>query len=88
MKFAMLTLHFAPLAVLVISDLTFLIALVVPRPCQIAMCRLHFAISTDQISLNSFHGFACIGSVDLVIIGPLKGWPSLHLLLFILIAIP
>ena len=47
MKFAMLTLHFALLAVLVMSDLTFLIALVVPRPCQIAMCRLHFAILTD-----------------------------------------
>ena len=50
----MLTLHFALLAVLVISDLTFLIALVVLYPCQIAMCRLHFAISTDRISLNSF----------------------------------
>ena len=47
MKFAMLTLHFALLAELVISDLTFLIALVVPCPCQIAMCRLHFAILTD-----------------------------------------
>ena len=47
MKFAMLTLHFALLAVLVISDLTFLIALVVLYPCQIAMCRLHFAILTD-----------------------------------------
>ena len=52
----MLTLHFALLAVLVISDLTFIIALVVLYPCQIAMCRLHFAISIDKISLNSFHG--------------------------------
>ena len=47
MKFAMLTLHFALLAVLVISDLTSLIALVVLYRCQIAMCRLHFAILTD-----------------------------------------
>ena len=73
MKFAMLTLHFALLAVLVISDLTFLIALVVLYPCQIAMCRLHFAISTDKISLNSFCLVACIGSVDLVVICPLMG---------------
>ena len=74
MKFAMLTLHFALLSELLISDLTFLIALVVLYPCQIAMCRLHFAISTDQISLNSLRpGLACIGIVDLVIICPLKG---------------
>ena len=71
----MLTLHFAFLVVLVISDLTSLIALVVLYPCQIAMCRLHFAISTDQISLNSFHGFACVGSVDLVVICPLRADP-------------
>ena len=51
MKFTMLTLHFALLAVLVISDLTFLIALVVLYACQIAMCRLHFAILIDLISL-------------------------------------
>ena len=75
----MLTLHFALLAELVISDLTFLIALVVLYPCQIAMCRLHFAISTDKISLNSFCLVACIGSVDLVVICPLRADPLLHL---------
>ena len=64
---------FPLLVALVISDLTFLIVLVVPCPCQIAMCRLHFAILKDQISLNSFHVFACISHVDLVVVCPLIG---------------
>ena len=61
---------FSLLVALVISDLTFLIALVEIYPCQTAMCRLHFAISTDQTSLNSFCLLACIGFVDLVVIAP------------------
>ena len=71
----MLTLHFALLAVLVISDLTFLIALVVLYPCQIAMCRLHFAILTDlRISCELLLSLLlALASVDLVVICPLKG---------------
>ena len=78
MKFAMLTLHFALLAVLVISDLTSLIALVLLYRCQIAMCRLHFAILTDLTELNHVFLYlsepvACIGTLDLLVFCPLRG---------------
>ena len=62
------------------SDLTSLIATAMSdRYVQIALCHL-------DLSLNSFHGFACIGSVDLVIIGPLMtifAPPLVHLDLFL-----
>ena len=61
MKFALLNLRFAFLVVLVIFDFMFFIAFIIFFTCQIIMCKLHFAISFDKISLNSFCFVVCIG---------------------------